>query len=151
MTYINNVCEDKLMLRAMSLDEMMITRAHELGFSFKGLVTTPYELVSYSFVADWFANFGDYLGSFVPDVGFHNLGSCLTSSRDVVNTWEAASAVAVGNYTLDRAPNAFMTHERKSKERTGLLSPRLVVKSDFRFGKATRVADAFTLLSQKMR
>lgn len=151
MTYIDNICEDKVTIRAMSLDEMVITRAHELGFSFKGLVTTPIELISYEFVAGWFANFSEYLGSFVPDVGLHNLGSCLVENRTTLNTWETASAVAVGDYVLERAPGAFMSHERKSKIRSGLLSPRIVIKNDFRFNTVTRVADAFALLAQKMR
>jgi hypothetical protein len=140
---------DEVVVRAMSLDEYMVDLYANIGFSTKGLVTLPWELIPYSFVADWFVNFGDFLNALVPLPGVKQLGSCLTTSRIVTNVWSPISVVRP-TYNILRQASGMCISRMTTKTRTQLLPPSLVVKSDFKFDDATRMADAVALIVQRM-
>jgi hypothetical protein len=145
---------DNIIVRAMSLDEVDLSFGSNLGFSFKGLVTLPWELTGYSFVADWFLNVGDYLGAHAPAPGYKQLGSCVVVQRVTSNAYTYAST---GISPSGQSVNAQMVTPltgscamvRISRTRGALAYPGVVIKSDFKFDSFTRAADAFSLLAQR--
>jgi len=149
-TEVNRKTDDHITIRGMSLDEMVATFAFNIGFSEKGLVTLPWELVSYSFVADWFLNIGDMLGALIPSSGLTQLGSCLVTKRDVKSTWQTGLSIpATTGNVLFRATDGYYISIQRATVRKSLAAPGLVVRNDFRFDKIRRVADAAALLSQR--
>lgn len=146
-TVVNWQCTvtDTVEMRAMSLDEYIVTLNSNIGFGYKELITVPWELVPYSFVADWFANVGDYLGALVPLPGFKQLGSCLVTSRKLENVFSAVSTTN-SSYDVLRPVSGECSATYETKTRTALGKAGLVVKNDFRLDDMVRIADALSLL-----
>lgn len=142
----------QLRVRAMSLDEFSIGAIEEIGFTTKGLVTLPWELIPYSFVVDWFLNVGDYFGSLVPAIGYDHKGGAVTVESIKTATYlpQQTYITPAGSYIVTRSVTggAVCTHDEKY--RTSLATPGMVVKHDFRFDTFTRAADALALVGQKL-
>lgn len=141
---------DNVTVRAMSLDEYVVDRAQNIGFSTKGLITVPWELTPYSFVADWFVNFGDYLKALVPLPSLKQLGSVITTYRAAETIYTPSSFFGDGDYAVIRNPSGSVSSSEITKVRNSLRPPKLVVRTDFRFDDAIRLADSASLLLQKM-
>lgn len=141
---------DAVTVRGMSLDDVVHSLMENIGFTTKGLITLPWELVHASFVADWFLNVGDLIGSYVPSPGWNQLGSCVTIQRGTLTKWTSAGSTSGSSYTVVSSATGSYTRQDLSKSRVSLSAPSLVVKSDFKFDKATRVSDALALASQQI-
>ncbi len=149
VTWSNQV-QETLNIRCMTLDEVDLSFLGNLGFSLKGLLTLPWELMAYSFVADWFANIGDYIGSIAPSVGYNMLGSCMVEHRVTVNTYNSVGVnKPSGTWTLDAPITGTFSIVREHTTRGGLAGAGLVIKNDFKFSDFTRTADAFALLASR--
>lgn len=143
---------DTVTARAMSLDDVRVNLASQLGLDLKGLLTLPWELISYSFVVDWFLNVGDVLGALVPDFQTTNLGSCVVVRRTRVNRVVpiGTSLTSLG-YTVTAPAEGYAQSLIKETTRTPLPPVSLVIKSRFGFDRWTRVADAASLVAQKLK
>lgn len=142
---------DTVVVRGMSLDEHVASEFENIGFSSKGLITLPWELVRYSFVYDWFANFGEFLGAMTPAFGWTQLGSCIVVDRDQRNQITAIGTRPSTGWAIDVPCSGGYTYRYYSRTRyVGLPRPAIVVKSDFRFSNLTRCADALSLLAQRV-
>jgi hypothetical protein len=145
---------DTIKCRGMSLDEFDASLAYHQGFSAKGLVTLPWELVSYSFVADWFFNVGSFLNAMVPAFGYNQLGACLTLERTrstVYNAESTSVATSLQNtWDLIRPISGYVVSVNKGKSRGQLSGPALVVRNNFKLDQVTRLADAFALAGQQL-
>jgi len=148
---------DTVTVRAMSLDESAWDLKGNIGLTTKNLFTTPWELIPYSFVADWFLNIGDLLGALYPSTSLTQLGSCITVLQETHFYYQTQ---AVGVYPSTRtdmvmsSTGELITHEMhyEYKYRTPSLPlPRLVVKTDFRFQNALRSMDALSLCVQQLK
>lgn len=142
---------DDLQVRAMSLDEYVASVESNVGFTTKGLITLPWELIKLSFVVDWALNVGDYLGAISPSPGFKQLGSCVVvtrTTRCVSSCLNTAITVTWGEIT--QSVSGVATIQKITKTRRALGKPGLVVKADFRLDDNTRLADAFSLLAQQL-
>jgi hypothetical protein len=145
---------ESLEVRIMSLDEYDSSFGFNLGLSGKGLMTLPWELMPYSFVLDWFANIGDFIGALVPAIGFNQLGSCTVLKRKLQIAYveedflSAQSSLAA--VSRPQPGSCLYTYESTIRN-PGIVAPGLVIKSDFRFANLTRAGDAIALLMQKLR
>jgi len=143
---------DDVQIRAMSLDEFSASVASNIGFSVKGLVTLPWELVRFSFVIDWFANIGNFLGALVPAVGHTQLGSAVTIERvRTINAVPVAESGGSQNWSILRSQTGTYKISHTSKIRTsGLPLPGLIIERNFKFSKLLRCLDALALLVMQL-
>lgn len=140
---------DNISIRAMSLDEYVADFSSNIGFTGKGLAGLPWELIPFSFVADWFVNVGDFLYAYIPAFGYKQLGSCLTTKRFRSTTYTILDAVEEAGQTewdVVEPPTGTLAGLLETKTRQPLLPPKLAVKTDFRLDQLTRMADAIALL-----
>jgi hypothetical protein len=143
---------ESVTIRAMSLDEFVRSASDDFGFGAKNLFTLPWELIPYSFVADWFANVGDFIGSLAPALGYTQLGGCVTINRErkafylPVNT----SLNSTPGWALDRPVSGTFQVEITARSRLGLGAAGLVIKNDFRLDSIVRLSDAFALAAQRI-
>lgn len=134
-------------VRGMSLDEYYATVLTELDLTLKGLITVPYDLVTLSFVFDWFVNLGDFFRSYVPAVGFTQLGSCLVIKNDYSYLYVADGSTDGTDRVVLRPISGVFTCVETTKERRALDTPALGIRHDFRLTSFTRAADAVALVT----
>lgn len=143
---------DVVTIRCMSLDEAEMNFGSNLGFSFKGLMGLPWQLLSYSFVADWLVNMGDFIHATLPAPGYKQLGSCMVTTRVTTNTYHVSGAY-INQPTimaLSQAPAGSCSIVRQSTTRGPLTAATFHRRFDFKPDQFTRVADAFGLLGNKL-
>lgn len=142
---------ERFEVRAMSLDEYTADVQSNVGLSTKGLLTVPWELIPYSFVADWFLNVGDYINALAPAPGYSQLGSALVQKQvQVVIAKVSGLTVLDPNYVNKRMPSGEFELVTETKTRGVLGLPSLTVKHDFRLDNAVRLADSIALVLQKL-
>lgn len=92
-TQINREIKGRCTVRSGVLYEHTFTTADRLGFSLHDIPSTAWELIPYSFVADWFANTGDLIRALTPMAGVRQL-ACWTKNEFIL---EAKNTVIHGN------------------------------------------------------
>lgn len=146
---------DEVSIRTGLLMEDEITFAQDLGIDASGILALPWELVPFSFVADWFANVGSFLGSIAPFLTKSPLSHWTTTTRI------RSSVFTVTGYTT---PNpAVMTVLRGPTENRSAVfeektrSPALVVPSLTwkprpieSISNDLRIVDSFALVHQQL-
>lgn len=142
---------DVVTIRGMHLDRGYVSFANNLGFDLRGLALLPLQLMSYSFVADWFSNLSSYVQSSIPALGWTSLGGCLVTTRVTSTAYTLTNVVNnnPGGITLTESPSGSSSIISVSTTRAGLLNPSFEIKSDFGFDKATRVGDALGLIASR--
>jgi len=142
---------ETISVRGVALEEVDLSFISNIGFSTKGLITLPWELMSYSFVADWFFNLGSYIGAMVPAYGYKNLGSCLSieHTRSTLYRFNGYQSPTEASWTFTGLTNGTCAVVRQTSTRQGLATPSLEMKSDFKFDNMTRMADAVSLIAQR--
>jgi hypothetical protein len=150
ITYTQDVVE-KVDVRAMCLDEVDISFGGNIGFSTRGLITLPWELLGYSFLADYLANIGDIIGANAPAPGYNLLGSCLTVNRVLTNayTWTSTGRPLVPDVPLASPFNGQTAVVRQTRSRGPLTQPGFVIRSDLKLDQFTRSATLLTLLANR--
>lgn len=141
----------QLYVEAVSVDNVEITLLRALGLGGKDLFGLPYELLTYSFVADWFANIGDVISAIAPEFGFYNVGQSCTID------WNCAESVVYSTVGIDGAGKTLLSHQAPSYARTihyrdrsvGPLVPHIRWRSDFKFDSPTRVLDTLALFTAR--
>lgn len=142
----------KVYAKCISIDEVEMSMANRLGFTAKGLVTLPWELLTLSFVVDWFVNVGDYLGALAPSPGWNQLGTILCVTEEIVNTVTALGDTEDTQlYSILSPVQGSATIKVTTEWRQAPYPPSLVVRPKFGlFDGGLRDADAFFLAGQKL-
>lgn len=148
VTSVQTLTTDEITIRAMSVDEHFASIGSNIGFTAKGLITLPWELLPYSFVADWFITFGDYLKAISPAPGYKSIGGCLVQKRTIRTTHTAVGSVPQGgtSFILLRPDTGICSGTLETKLRGPLGAPGVLWKSDFKFSSLNRVADSLALI-----
>jgi len=145
---------DNVTVRGMSIDEHASKLRDNIGFSTKGLLTVPWDLIPFSFVLDWFVSVGDYLKAFAPTPGYKTIGGCVTTTREISSLWtpfKTELTPALAGNILTAPLTGACSATNWVKLRAPLSAPGIVFRSNFRFSSLTRVADSIALLSQVAR
>lgn len=143
---------DKFTVRAMSIDEYNATKAFNIGFSTKGLITLPWELTKYSFVLDWFANVGDFLGGITPSLGFSQLGSCITYAREQDITISHIGDIPGAGWSIVvPSEGRYYSYVKTFRRSVGVPLPGIVIRNDFKFHNIIRSMDALSLLMLQLK
>lgn len=149
---VNVTGNESVEVRCMSLDEVVQDWKYKYGFDAKSLLTLPWNLIPYSFVADWFLNVGDLIGA-VAEASYQpvGLGRC-TSSVQVGSQVRYGTTVGwATGYTVVQPEVSEIREDSTLKQRVlGIRSPGLVVKSNFKLDSLTRLGDAVSLVGQQI-
>jgi hypothetical protein len=146
---VTRVTQDSVTFRAMSLDEYVDTQMLRAGLSLKNLLTVPLELITLSFVVEWFVNIQAVFGAIAPSPSFRQLGSCLVMERHQECTYTVMGGVPKPTYTMLEYSSGTGVISRHTKARSvGLPAPGVVLRSNFKFDALhlTRIADASALI-----
>lgn len=92
-TQINREITGRCTVRTGVLYEHVFSTTDRIGFSLHDIPSTAWELIPYSFVADWFANTGDLIRALTPKAGVRQL-ACWTRNEFVL---DAKNTVLHGN------------------------------------------------------
>jgi len=134
--------------------EEVIRKSTALGLTAGGMLAVPWEIVPFSFVADWFVNVGSFLQGFGTSYYKFPLGSWYTVRRERSATWNVTgTTLPVGSgYTLQKTATEKRTGRVIDKYRAyPLPGPSLTFKPQS-FDKVLadlRVVDAFALAAQQ--
>lgn len=143
---------DELSVRTGLILETEVALSKAVGVDASGILGLPWELVPFSFVADWFANVNDYLGALVPYLTKSPLGSWVSVKRrtSTVFTVTGSSALSTYNLTRGAVENRSVTFETRYRT-PGLPSPSTALKPQAisRVTRDLRVIDSFALLYQQ--
>lgn len=137
-------------VRAVSIDEIVQDMAHDLGFDRASLLQLPWNLIPYSFVADWFVNFGEYIGALANCFRPETLGRCLTTRVVRSGVWENIACTSSPSFEGMLTPHLDLVREDAINiwRSVGLRTPGIVHKANFGFENAERVGDALALIGQ---
>lgn len=152
VTIVQKQVNDEVLVRATSLEETVISRIHEAGFTTKQLLKLPWELIPNSYVADYFFNIGEMIGAILPAPGYNHLGSCLSVKRNIQTVYGAIGSSASDlTYRIDSPTTGTLFGAKQTYTRTpGLGRIGLVVKSDFHLDDPGRLADIFARIAQRI-
>lgn len=143
---------DELSVRTGLVIEESVSLSQELGVDASGMLSLPWELVPFSFVADWFANVNDYFGALVPYLTKSPLSSWTTYVRRSSTVFTVTGTTAISGWTLERAAVETRTAVFEEKIRNvGLQGPSVAFKprAISRVYNDLRIIDAFSLLQKQ--
>jgi len=115
----STTCTDVCTIRAGILLEEHTTLANNLGVDASGMLSLPWELVPFSFVADWFTNVGKFIEGLAPFLLKTPLASWWTVSKERTSRYQVGSSWnnSPSTYTLTRSPSGVFTGNTLEKQR----------------------------------
>lgn len=119
-------------VRAGILLEEEVRFTNNLGIDASGMLSLPWELIPFSFVADWFINVGDFISGIVPFATKTPLGSWYTIEETVTSTFQVTGTGGPnGAWSIVRAATGLFTGMRRQKRRiVNLPGPSITWKPD---------------------
>lgn len=144
---------DEVRIRCGILMESQTTLPQAVGLDASGMLALPWQLLPYSFVADWFANVGTYLGSVVPYITVRPLQTWHTIERIRTVTYQVTGGYipVPANAEMLRQPQETWVARYVDKTRaSGIPGPAITWKPGAIDAVLTdlRLVDGLALVSQ---
>lgn len=146
------VTTDKVDIRTGLVIDEAVELAQALGVDASGMLALPWELVPFSFVADWFANVGDFLGALAPYLTKSPVCSFTSITRDTSTTFSVTGTTVNAGYTLLRGVTETRSAHFFEKVRYGSIAPPTIAFKPSAISNVLadkRLIDSFALLSQQ--
>jgi len=117
-------------VRAGVLYESTFTVSDDLGLNLQAIPSTIWELVPYSFVSDWFINFGTWLDAVTPRVGVRYLASWAVEKTGYtgLSTLTTSTFDTSTCYGVSGTPGWTFAREVSEKRRFPDVSPSLTTR-----------------------
>lgn len=156
-TVYNEVYTDLIEIKCGFVYAAEMTLTDHLGLNLRSVPSAVWELIPFSFVADWFLNIQHFVGAISPSArvdengGYTVVTRTLTAVRSIVSSTIKPSHVTQA--TLLRPMSGSRTVIERTKVRDlGVPAARLVSKIDLsRLNfKDKRILDSFSLMFQKL-
>jgi hypothetical protein len=144
--------KDEVIIRTGLLIEEEVGFAQELGVDASGLLALPWELVPFSFVADWFANTNTFLSSLVPYLTTSPLSTWTTTTRRLSTIFNVVATGITPAFTVTRDAVETRSAVFVEKTRDPSLGIPTIVRKPQALDKVfndLRVIDAFALLQKQ--
>jgi hypothetical protein len=119
-------------VRAGILLEEEVKLTNNLGVDASGMLSLPWELIPFSFVADWFINVGDFISSIVPFTTKTPLATWYTIEETITSTFTVTgNGAPKGAWTIVRGASGTFSGSLQSKKRlVPLPGPSIAFKPD---------------------
>lgn len=143
---------DEVSIRTGLVIDEIISLGQELGVDGAGMLQLPWELVPFSFVADWFANTNHFLGAIVPYLTKNPLSSWITTRRLSSRVFNVTGSSIVPTWTMTRAVTETRSGVFLEKTRIpSLQGPSITYKPQAiqKVYNDLRIIDAFALLHKQ--
>lgn len=141
-------------VRAGVLYEHEFSVVQDSGLSLRELPSVAWELIPFSFVADWFVNVGDLIQAVTPKAGLNVLASWHTIQKEKISTLVWNGSLTNPAYTSSRAPAGRYVIHISEKERIPGLKVGLASKlHEINFERSIdwkRLADALSLINNTL-
>lgn len=149
--------EESVQVRAGVLyaHDLKIQEYSKYGATLSQVPAAAWELIPFSFVVDWFANVGDFVGAIIPQAGTSTLAAWTSVKREqvwtrTISNFKLGSSLS-GSYTLSANPNGhwdrcvYNYYHRQTRSRSDI-----GLRFDLNLTDK-RVVDALALLTQRLR
>jgi len=146
---------DEITVECGMVCDIELTLPSTLGIDASGMLALPWELLPFSFVADWFVNVGAFLNSAIPYLTKKPVSAWTKTTRLQTRTVKVLSATASAGHTVDiaRQPgDVYVTTIKTVTRDTSVPSPGIVVRPNSLSNVLAdaRVVDGLTLIAQKI-
>lgn len=146
---------DELTVRSGIIRQQDLSMANVLGVDAAGSAALPWQLMPWSFVADWFANVESYLQAVPAYLKNDSLGGWMSSERVNSRFVECVAYVPAPPYTSTSVPGGSSLVSVTTKDRSvGLPAPSIGVRprvlQKILVEPDLRVVDSFALLYGKL-
>lgn len=142
-------------VRAGYLYQIGIDNLDVYGFRWSDIPGTAWDLVPFSFVADWFFNTNDFINAMTPRVGVNPLATWTTTESVVTTAREVLTVLPPnGSFTIERPGSGTHTRKTQSITRVPSLSPPALVLKEGSLSSVLsdlRAVDLFALFTQSVR
>lgn len=126
---------------------------NKYGFTLAGMTQAAWNVVPYSFVADWITNAGDWIGAVTPRIGIKRLATWHGYEAHIIRTLTCRLGPVRSGFSVTKdCSGGQSTHTTIVRSRTpGLLAPVLRVRENAFMEVATsvRMYDALALTAQQ--
>jgi len=139
-------------VRAGTIYDCSVTLQDSLGLNLSDIPDAAWELVPYSFVADWFVNMGNYISAMTPKAGVKRHASFLSVKHELLSTRTLTSTTESGlssGYHKSGDGSGTEVTRRVLYERVPYVEASLSIKPELlAFTRDARLVDAFLLIRQ---
>lgn len=137
--------DEVLECRATSHDEYVLDLLDQIGLSGRAVLTVGWEVIPYSFVADWIVNVQDFLNASIPTPTLRHIGATLSTKCTTVYTGRATCIGGAPGYSGFGSEGTQSVTQVTYRRGLALNEPTLQIQPDFRLDTLTRAADAVAL------
>lgn len=147
---------DSYEVRTGMVVDKVVSVAASLGIQGANILALPWELLPYSFVADWFANVGDFLHSLVPLLTAEPKGTWTTVKRvqtvQFINTYATTINGSLYSRVTKSPTNIWHSTYITTTRVPGIAGSSIVLRPQSISGVLSdlRAVDALTLFTQKL-
>lgn len=145
--YATKQCLTKV--RGGCLQELITSKcmSTQMGLDSRYLGQALYEMMTFSFVLDWFLNLGDLIAALSPDVGSKILGTWTTTEIVSTTTWRTTNFYGGAGYTTSGGNSSGVAVKTSTSRKSGGTASLTLKTFQGRWVDLIHLSDAIALLA----